>query len=194
MTIRKGEAWGEPVPRPDGLVVLGSDAELAAWSGGAPVAPGAGDLFETLGAPPNDRAEMQRVAVDALRIVLDDSEEHWAIAHVVARRSWWWGPVIAAMNVGQIGTWQVVSRAHPNDGLVDVVEVDPSMTPRARWAARTRLPAGAHVPHPKIRTGRHRSYERRFDRPVRVWADGHCVGAARHLVIDVVADHYTVHF
>ena len=194
MTIRKGEPWGVPVRRPPGLVVLGSDAELAAWSGDEPIAPGSGDLHQTLGAPAADRDEMQLVAVDGLRVVLDGGDPHWAIAHVVARRTWWWGPVVAAMNVGQIGAWQVALRAHPNDGLADVVEVDESMTLRERWAARSRLPAGAHVPHPKISMTRHRSQEWRFDRPVRVWADGVQIGAAWHLAVEVVADHFSVYF
>ena len=52
VTIRKGVDWGERVARPEGLIVVGSDAELAvlvASGSRAPMAVAAGDLHRTLG-------------------------------------------------------------------------------------------------------------------------------------------------
>ena len=193
MTIRKGHEWGISVDRPADLVGLASDAAVAAHVGDTPVSPTAGDLYLTLGAPDPNRSVMQRLEVDAIRVVLDEGTERWAIAHVIARRSWWRGPVVAAMNVGQIGSWQVSTRAHPNDGLADVVEVDARMSVRDRWAARRRLPSGAHVPHPHVATRRVASDRWDFARPTRVWVDGVDVGRARRVAIDVVPDRYTVH-
>jgi len=194
MTIRRGEEWGVPVDRPAELLVLGSDAQLAAHDGASPIAPGAGDLYETLGSPPLDRPVVQRVEVDGVRVVLDGAAERWAIAHVVARRSWWRGPVVAAMNVSQLGAWRVAPRAHPNDGLLDLIEAAPELPWRARWAARSRLPAGAHVPHPQITLRRAERASWTFGRPMRVWIDGVEIGRARQLDVEVVPDRYTVHF
>lgn len=194
MTIRRGEEWGVPVARPSELVVIEGDAPLAAHEGGRPVAPGAGDLYETLGAPPLDRPVVQRVEVDGIRVVLDGSIERWAIAHVVARRSWWRGPIVAAMNVSQLGAWTVAPRAHPNDGALDVVEAHETLSIRDRWAARARLPAGAHVPHPRIVVRRSERATWTFARPMRVWIDGVEVTRVRQLDVEVAPDRYTVHF
>lgn len=194
MTIRRGEEWGVPVDRPADLLVLESDSLLAAHDDESPIAPGAGDLYETLGAPRLDRKVVQRVEVDGILVSLDGSAEHWAIAHVVARRSWWRGAVVAAMNVSQLGRWTVAPRAHPNDGLLDLVEAAPDLSWRARWAARSRLPAGTHIPHPQIAIRRTERASWTFDRPMRVWIDGVEIGRARQLDVEVVPDRYTVHF
>lgn len=192
MTIRRGEEWGVPVQRPADLAVVDGDAALAAHDGG-PVAPASGDLHGTLGSPAADRPTMQRLDVDGLRVSLDGGAPRWAIAHVIARRSWWRGPIVAVMNVGRLGRWSVATRAHPNDGVADVLEVDPRMSLRDRWAAGRRLPSGAHVPHPRIATRRTAGDEWTFDRPLRVSIDGVEVGRARRLTIEVVADHFVVY-
>ena len=56
------------------------------------------------------------------------------------------------LNADRIGAWDVAPRAHPNDGQLDVVEVDASMGLRDRWQASRRLATGTHVPHPAIHT------------------------------------------
>jgi hypothetical protein len=182
------------VERPDDLVTLGSDSELASYAGRYPAAVGDGDLFRTLGEPQPDRQSMQRVEVDGLRVVLDGRVERRAVAHVVLRRSWWRGPVVGVMNVSHLGQWRIAPRAHPNDGLFDVVEVSPAMTVRDRWAARGRLPAGGHVPHPEITQRRVERDRWTFDRPIRVWADGIAIGRASLVEIELDPDHHVVHF
>lgn len=155
MTIRKGEPWGIEVDRPSGLRIAHSDAELATWVADDPDAAygvDRGDLHRTIGAPSTDpgiRARMHRLPIDVLDVVTDRSQ-HLAVAHVVLRRGWWWGPLSFVGNVGQLGSWNLAPRAHPNDGRFDVVAVDASMRVRDRWEARSRLPTGTHVPHPAI--------------------------------------------
>ncbi|NNE10992.1 MAG: hypothetical protein HKN41_01970 [Ilumatobacter sp.] len=193
MTIRKGEPWGEPVERPDDLIRFDSDAGLASALAADPMGAfgvAAGDLHTALGGPP-DRREMQRLPVDAMRVVTDRAEMH-AIAHVVARRSWWRGPILVVANVGHIGDWNVASRAHPNDGRLDVVTVEPAMTMRQRWEARRRLPAGTHVPHPHIAVRSATTVEEVFERPMKITVDGRDVGHSRLLRVDVLPDAHVV--
>src|SRR6476620_3798113 len=128
MTIRKGVEWGTSVSRPPGLVSASTDAELAGFVARDPH--GAfgltgGDLFRSLGAPVG-RETMQHLPLDVLQVRIDDNDV-LAVAHVVARRGWYRGPLLAVMNCGYIGDWNVAPRAHPNDGRVDVVEVSGSM-------------------------------------------------------------------
>lgn len=193
MTIRKGEPWGEPVERPAGLVIAGSDAELAslliADESGA-VGVSAGDLHRSLGSPP-DRHDMQRLPIDVLEVVADD-RTFTAVAHVLVRRGWWRGSVIAAMNVDHLGPWNVAPPAHPNDGRVDIVEIDRTMPLRERWQARSRLAGGTHIPHPRISVRRVTEASWTFERPHTVWVDGDRVTAARSVSVTVRPDAYDV--
>jgi hypothetical protein len=199
VTVRKGEAWGEAGGLPPGGVVVASDAEAravveAARRAGDPVpALGlvGGDLCRTLGGRA-DRARIEggggvRVPVD-LGSVLVDGRHRWFVAHLVARRSWWRGRVVAAMNAEFLGPWDVAPRAHPGDGLLDVVDAAASLSLADRWRARRRLPAGAHVPHPDIAVSRRAAVQIDLDSPTPVWLDGERVGEARHLSIRLEPD------
>jgi diacylglycerol kinase family enzyme len=96
------------------------------------------------------------------------------------------------MNVDHFGRWNLAPRAHPNDGLVDFVEVADSMSIRDRWAARRRSATGTHVPHPAISMSRGREREWHFDVPHDVWVDGVRVGAASTVRIGVEPDAFTI--
>jgi hypothetical protein len=193
MTIRRGEEWGRPVVRPADLRRAESDAELAEWvAAGRPGEYGlcAGDLHRSVGAPP-DRSEMRRLPCDAMRVVTDTGE--WiAVAHVVARRSWWRGPIVAVMNADHIGDWNVAPRAHPDDGRLDVVEVSPAMAMRDRLQARSRLAAGTHLPHPSIATRSTERAEWDFGRRLRLHIDGVDRGSSRRLSVEVLPDHFAI--
>ena len=194
MTIRKGEQWGTTVPRPEGLRIAGTDRELAAMSadaGGEPLSVSGGDVYSTVGGT-FDRDPMQRLPIDAL-LIEADGVSHRAVAHLVVRRSWWRGGILAVLNVDHIGHWNAAPRAHPNDGRFDVVVVDTTMPIRQRIQARRRLPLGTHVPHPRIstRTGTRESW--RFDRPQRLFVDGEQVGSVRDLTVTIEADAFSVH-
>jgi hypothetical protein len=199
VTIRKGEEWGEAGGLPAGGVVVRSDAEARAVvtaarrAGDVPPPLGlvGGDLCRTLGG----RGDEGRVRSDGgrrlpvdLGSVLVDGRQHWFVAHLVARRSWWRGRVVAAMNAEFVGPWDVAPRAHPNDGVLDVVDVAASMSVSDRFKARGRLPSGAHVPHPAIATSRRQAVQLDLDRPTPVWLDGERIGEARRLSVRVEAD------
>jgi YegS C-terminal NAD kinase beta sandwich-like domain len=199
MAIRKGEAWGELGGLPEGGVVVRGDAEAravvtAARRAGEPVPPLGllgGDLCRTLGGR-GDEARLRsgaaaRVPVDLGSLLLD-GRQHWFVAHLVARRSWWRGRIVAAMNAEFLGPWDVAPRAHPGDGVLDVLDVAAAMSLGDRWRARRRLGSGSHLPHPAIAVSRRPAVQIELDRPTPVWLDGERVGEARRLSIRVEPD------
>ena len=201
MTVRKGEAWGGPGALPaDGVVV---DSDLAARRvvtearrGNRPIPPlglVAGDLARTCGATGReDRLrgpDAQTLPVD-LGEVLVDGSLHFFVAHLVARRSWWRGPIVAAMNAQFLGDWDVAPRSHPGDGRVDLLQADLSLGDR--WKARSRLRSGTHVPHPGISERRVKAVQLDLAPGTAVWLDGERVGEARALSIRVAPDALTV--
>ena len=202
MTIRRGEAWGSAGPLPEDGVAVHSDAEARAVverarrAGEEPPPLGllGGDLCRTLGGRGDeDRLRSQdatRAVVD-LGSVLVDGRQHWFVAHLVARHSWWRGPVIAAMNAQWLGSWNVAPRSHPNDGRLDLLTADLSL--RDRTKAWRRLPQGSHVPHQDIVERRVAASQ--IDLPPRtaVWLDGErLAGTARVLSVRIEADALTV--
>jgi diacylglycerol kinase family enzyme len=146
-----------------------------------------GDLWRTLGAPRGGRARLE--SSDAMRFEVDvgqvlvDGVLHWFVAHLVARRSWWRGRVVAAMNAEFLGTWTVAPRAHPGDGLLDIVDADPPLSDR--WEARRRLPYGTHVPHPRISVRRIAAAQLDVA-GLRVRLDGTNMGRADQLSLQVL--------
>jgi diacylglycerol kinase family enzyme len=199
MTVRKGQGWGEPGTLADDGVVVHSDAEARriverARRSGEPPPPlglAGGDLARTLGG----RGDVARLrSPDAVRLPVDlgaallDGRLHWFVSHLVARRSWWRGPLLAAMNAEFLGDWDVAPRAHPNDGLLDMVSVAAGMSVTDRIKARRRLPIGGHVPHPAIDQSRRPAFQVEFDRPTRVWLDGERIGMATNLSIRIEPD------
>ena len=201
MTVRKGEPWGSPggLP-PDGLVVA-SDAEARsavtrARRAREPVpALGltGGDLARTCGAR-GDRARFGSDAAHVLPVdlgeVLVDGALHFFVAHLVARRSWLRGRVVALMNAQYLGPWDLAPRSHPNDGRLDLLDADLPLGDRLK--ARARLPAGTHVPHPGITERRVKAVQLDLEPGTVVWLDGERVGPARALSVRCVPDALTV--
>jgi hypothetical protein len=198
MTIRPGEAWGETVAVPNGLLTVQHDAELArlvARGERRPLRLAGGDLLRTLGGPSSGPG-LVRLPIDVLR-VLCDGRQFVAVAHAVARRrgrrGWWRGPITAVMNADRIGRWDVAPSAHPDDGRADVVEVSAELGLRARWQAWRRMPTGTYLPHPAIATSRLTANAWAFTPPRRLWLDGVDVGTVRSLAVTVEADGAVIH-
>lgn len=197
MGVHRGRDWGTVGPLPPDGVVVRSDAEAravvtAARRAGEEIPPLGllgGDLCRTLGGR-GDEARLHgdgavRLAVD-LGAVLVDGRLHWFVAHLVARRSWWRGPLFAAGNAQWVGAWDVFPRAHPGDGRLEVLEADPPLGDRLK--ARRRLPLGTHVPHPAITIRRAAAVQHDLPAGHAVWLDGERVGPARTLSIRVEPD------
>lgn len=202
--IDKGRPWGREMARPSEIVCVRSDAELAdliADRLGSPAPPspaapaitlGAGDLARTLGTAGAIGDTVRSVDLDAVRY-RTDSHHGWAVAHLVARSrraGWLAGPILAVMNAEYRGRWDVVGRGHPNDGRVEIVEVDASMTVRQRLQARRRLATGTHLPHPSISVRSTSAARWDFASPRGLWVDDRYRGMIRWLEIEVVADAY----
>lgn len=197
MTIRKGEPWGGPGALPDDGVLVHTDAEAravvtAARRAGLPVPTLGllgGDLARAVGAT-GDEARLR--GPDARRLPLDlgavlvDGTLHWFVAHLVARGPLWQGRAVVAMNTELLGPWKVAPRAHPNDGLLDVL--DGRLGWDDRLKARRRAVHGEHLPHPAIRVTRTAAIQVELDRPTEVRLDGERIGRARRLSIRVEPD------
>jgi len=197
MTVRKGELWGESGGLgPDGVVV-DDDAQVrevveAARRSSQPIPPVGllgGDLCRTLGGR-GDRERLGSSAAFAAPVdvgsVLVDGRQHWFVAHLVARRSWWRGRVVAVMNAQWLGHWDVAPRSHPGDGRFDVIDGDLSL--RDRISARKRLLTGTHVPHRDLQVSQAAAGQLHFERPLNVWLDGVDVGRASDVVFRVEPD------
>jgi hypothetical protein len=144
-----------------------------------------GDLCRTLGGTGDERRlrEGGVLAEVDLGAALVDGRLHWFVAHLVARRGWLRGPIVALMNAQFLGEWDVAPRAHPGDGKLDRLSV--SMGAADRLQARTRLRSGTHVPHPGIAVAQVTATQLEFERPTRVRLDGEVVAEARTISIRV---------
>jgi hypothetical protein len=195
--IRKGETWGAPGPLPADGIVVRSDAEAraavtAAHRSGAPLPTLGllgGDLCRALGGTGDEARlrspEAMTLPVD-LGAVLVDGRLHWFVAHLVARRGWWRGRVVAVMNAQHLGPWDVAPRGHPGDGRLDVLDGDLPLGDR--WRARRRLRTGTHVPHPAIAERHVAALQLELAAGSHVWLDGEDLGPARTLSIRVEPD------
>ena len=201
MTIERGQDWGRRVDRPAELVEVPGDAGAGALvtqlrRAGRPLPPVgllAGDLRRTLGRPDAVATLDQQVSeftID-LGVVTVAGEDHWFVSHVVARRSWWRGEVVAAMNAQFLGSWDVAPRGHPNDGRLDVVRVE-ALSVSDRWKAWRRLPSGTHLPHPGIEARSVTELELTLADPLAVRVDGIVVGTADRLAVRIEPDALTV--
>ena len=205
MTIRKGESWGEAVESPVGMLVLPDDAALrahvvAARQAGndpAPVGVSGGNLARTMGGGGAHRfpGTVTRAPVDIVRVEAGGDGAPavtWAVSSVVVRgaRN---RALLYAMNAQFLGEFDVAPRSHPNDGKIDVLVVDPSMTWRERRAAKRRALTGTHVPHPKLTARQTAQSEASYTRPVTVWVDGVRWCECRTLHLTVEPDALTLH-
>lgn len=197
MPIAKGEPWGAPGALPPDGVVVRTDAEARAVVERArrdgAVVPTlglvGGDLCRTVGGR-GDEARLRTAEAVTLPIdlgsVLLDGVQHWFVAHLVVRSSWWRGRVVAVMNAQWIGRWDVAPRSHPNDGLLD--SFDGNLSLDDRWKARGRLITGTHVPHPGISQRRAERLEFDLDPDLDIHLDGVRIGRGRHLEVTVEPD------
>ncbi|MDZ7676441.1 MAG: hypothetical protein U5K30_15400 [Acidimicrobiales bacterium] len=197
MTIEKHERWGDPGRLPDDGVLVRTDAEASDAMGAArrdrrdPPVLGllGGDLARTCGATGDEARlrgdEAQTLPVDVGEALVDGVLRHF-VAHVVVRRPFWRGRVLAVMNAQYLGRWNVAPRSHPNDGRLDVLDADPPLG--ERWKVRARLHTGTHLPHPDISVRRVTGAQFDLDRGTRVWVDGRSVGAARALSVRIEPD------
>jgi hypothetical protein len=208
--IKHGQEWGSNSLAPDDLVVVTADAGLAkAISDGyRNITVAGGDMWRTIGAHsqtavPGESARCLPIDVMDVHCQLVDGTmvSRIAVAHVVIRRSnirggWLRGPVTVIANAQFLGHWDIAPRGHPNDGRVEITQVDPSMSLRQRLSARSRIKTGAHVPHPSIAVRSDKDFDFRCeDELIKthsnqiVWIDGQRIGRVQRLSLEVRSDH-----
>ncbi|HBL09682.1 MAG TPA: hypothetical protein DDZ64_11665, partial [Acidimicrobiaceae bacterium] len=86
-------------------------------------------------------------------------------------------------NAAHLGAWNLAPRAHPGDGLLDVLDSDLPIGQRIE--ARRRLRRGDHLPHPAITYRRLAAAQVEFDRPLPVHLDGERVDSVRSLSVRI---------
>lgn len=194
MTIRPGEDWGRRVSEAGTSERVSDDAAAARLRGSRVVLEG-GDLHRSLGSPavPSRRGEHTELDVDVLdvRVEMRDGRtvEMSAVSSVVSGRWNGGGRVVAVLNTGFLGRRNLAPRAHPNDGVFEVLTMSASMSRRERREAWRRSLTGSHLPHPDLSVVRAASWT--WERtgpidPLRI--DGRVVRGWRRVVVDLHPD------
>ena len=191
MRMSDTSTWGDNGPLPDNGVVVYSNSELrtvveSSLRKGKSVPPIGllgGDLCRTLGGRGERerlfKPEAIRLQVD-LGVVLLDGKITWFCSHVIAGSLWedrFW----IAANAAYYGHWNIAPRAHPGDGVIDVLDF--RLTFKDRLMARKKMYAGIHIPHPRISYRRLPALQMEFDRPTRLKVDGENFAKIRQLSV-----------
>lgn len=199
MTIRKFAEWGRLIDRPNAIELCNSDAEVAKVAihhqscgtliphihvtGGSLAA----SLGNTLAL---SSTKVRELPIDLLHISYRTTSgmQRTSIAanSVLMRHRWWTGQIVVITNSGYLGTWEIAPRAHPNDGVFDVVEVATNMSIRQRLIAKQRLRHGTHTPHPSVSLRQCQSVSWNFAEPIGLYLDGEYVELTTqvHLTIE----------
>ncbi len=201
MTIRRFAEWGRLIERPDIVVQCHSDVEVANIaleyrSRGEPIPHvyvTSGCLATSLGVSGSlSMAQVRELPIDLLRVSYRSASGNQLAAtaanSVVLRHRFWNGEILAITNSGYWRSLEIAPKAHPNDGVCDVVEVSAGMSWRQRFIARRRIPLGTHIPHPAIVTRRCSSEWWMFTKPIGLYVDDVFVDLATRVQITVEAD------
>ncbi len=198
MTIRKGGEWGEAGRLAPGSAVATSDRQLAELIGGflaadqapPPIGLSGGDLHASIGSPSPDRMwteDARILPIDVIEIRLDDDEPVLCVAHLAAGGPLrWLTETLVVMNATSLGGQNLGPKAHPGDGLIDVTH---GRVPLVDWfTARRRAGAGAHLPHPGLRTTRVDELDVTLGHRLAVRIDGVARGRVRRVRCRVLVD------
>ena len=214
MTIRKFGSYGTSVSRPPILNVLRSDLEIAQHyvygEIAAPCTLTNGSIAQSLGIsseisiddPLHDQ-QMTLVKIDLLQIdyrttassnANSSTSSRVVVAGTLAiQHRTQLSTCLILSNSGILHGRDVLPRAHPNDGFVDVLEVDPKITLRQRATAWHRSATGSHLPHPSIRESRSTDFQW-SGRPAQMIADGVAYRGVVWLQCKVLADAMSIYF
>jgi hypothetical protein len=214
MTIRKLQPYGIQASRPLNLVTRQSDYELAqhftSHDRAVPCTVIQGGIAQSLGITDDvqrdltsrashlDR-QMTRVDLDLLQIeyrtvASGDNSLQIVVAGTLSLQNR--TPLSTFLILSNSGYWRerdLLPRAHPNDGFVDVLEVDPNITVRQRTLAWRRSKTGSHLPHPHLRVRRTTDFHW-SGRPSNMIADGVAFDEVVWLKCTVLADAMDIYF
>ena len=208
MTISRLSPYGTSVERPQHLGILRSDREIASdFQKGGQRAPNTvvqGSIAQALGITSNDssintRATVTHVLIDLLHVefgTTDTQNKSTSIVvagSVVLQHHMLLKTHLIISNSGIVRGRDVLPRAHPNDGYVDVLEIDGTITTRQRLSAWHRAKTGSHLPHPQIRASRSTEFEW-SGRASRMVADDVTFAAVEWLRCKVLTDAISLYF
>lgn len=204
MVIKHGQDWGREAIAPSDLVLASSDAELATHVGDGKtnIVVTGGDMWRTIGADGRVVAIGESATclpIDVLKVDYQLADQSLvskiAVANIVLRPmnfrgGWLRGSLTVVANAQFLGQWDVAPRGHPNDGRVEVTQVDRHMGVRQRLTARSRLSTGSHLPHPLIKTRSVKNFVCEGDELARhvLWLDGKYIGRVTKLSCEVSSD------
>lgn len=200
MTIRRGESWGDVVPRDSSVPVARTDRELCDHfdTGASVVHLDGGDFARAFGVSTHARSLSVGPTPFVTTFVIDAYDVTWTTADgavcvaschsVCTHGSWWRGESWWFSAGGYVNGREVLPRSHPNDGIAEVLHVDTRMSVRQRFDARRRLRWGSHLPHPDLRVSRGKSLTWESTEALPLVIDGTKVGRATRVRIDVVPD------
>ena len=212
MTIRRFAEWGRMIARPQVIESCDSDAEIGEsmarhmleqteiphiHATGGSIARALGDPHALSDAAALSDAKalsdaaVRELSIDVLHIDYrnaDGMSHSIAANSVVLRHRLWVGQIIAMTNSGFVGTWEIATRAHPNDGRFDVVEIDAGMSIRDRLTTRRRLNGAKPLSHPSVTSYQSESKEWTFDRPVRLYVDQNFVARVTYVRVKILPD------
>ena len=163
MTIKKGEPWGAPFVVPVETRDVAGDHDLAAGTKSDIHIVQSGDIFDALGQPNAPIVGQTRtlIHIDALQCTITTQSGHHELlaASSVTIGRWRTTPwstrrFVCVTNGGLYKNKNVAPRAHPNDGMLDIVEVSAAMPWRQRAQSYQRARTGDHLPHPLISVSR----------------------------------------
>jgi len=159
-------------------------------------------MFATLGGSTSGSlTPTLELPIDVMQISLKysrDSElktrvasSHCVLRAINARGGWFRGSAVAVMNAQYLGKWDVAPRGHPNDGRVEVLEVDTRMSVRQRMIARSRMQTGTHLPHPDVSVKSVSEFVWSGS-ALTMWIDGAKIGLVQFVEIQVMKDFATL--
>ena len=203
MTIRKGEEWGTRIIAPDVITQVGGDSAIAVFGSDDVMSIVKGDLFEALGCPQvvEPGTSCTLLDIDALHceITLSDGTvlttlaascvEIGTFAPHIGRRSRY----VCISNAGIVKGRNLTPRAHPNDGILDILEISQDISFRNRLQAFKRASTGTHIPHPNIST--HRDSECEYlniDNQEVLHVDGLKISSWQGIHITVLPDYWKI--
>ena len=194
--IKRGEQWGVSTTRVQADIIVNGDLGLASSSTDNRLILNGGDIAHSLGDPqaPAIGDSCTEVSIDALRVSItskNGSTQTLIAASHIMIGDWLRGRLICVSNSGFIGKTNVSPRAHPNDGLFDLMTIDPRMGIQQRLRARKKSILGTHTPHPLIDTSRARSIEfsaRTGSEPLRI--DGQRIPSWNALQVEIIPDYW----
>lgn len=180
MTIQKGAAWGSVESTPFTLVVAPDEeaASRAIRRGATHVQLLSGDLLRALG-PVGRQTRLEpgepalQLPCDVMCVTINEDEPFAAIGSVIIGsrlrpRAW-------LATGGFLGDLNVAPRAHPNDGVIDVLGFDPGLGVRTLLTIRRRMSPGDHLPHPMLSMHRAADFE---------WGSTDARGGSARVIVD----------